>query len=107
LLWEKRYNGSISAETDSQAGYAHALVLDASGNVVVTGQSQSVIDVRGNAPYDYYTAKYAAANGELLWEKRYNAAANSADVAAAVAVDGSGNVAVTGYSHNERGLAEY
>ena len=41
--------------------------MDGNGNVFVTGYSFL------NPQYpDYYTAKYAAADGALLWEKRYN-----------------------------------
>jgi len=49
---------------------------------------------------DYYTAKYAAADGALLWEQRYNGPANNDDLAQAVAVDAKGNAVVTGYSLN-------
>jgi hypothetical protein len=59
--------------------------LDGSGNVVVTGDS---VNASGS---DSYTAKYAAADGVLLWEKRAPSRG-----AQAVAVDGSGNVLVTG-----------
>src|SRR5262245_47268578 len=83
LLWEKRYNG---------AAYAMAVAVDASGNVVVAGNSY------GTNSTDCYTAKYAAADGALLWEKRYNGPANRDDLATAVAVDGRGNVVVTGTS---------
>ena len=72
------------------------MAVDGSGNVVVTGSSGNGTDD------DYYTAKYAAADGALLWEKRYNGPANSDDCASAVAVDGSGNVVVTGYSYSGR-----
>ena len=91
LLWEKRYN---------DAYYAIAVALDANSNVVVTGASAVGIDSFGNSIRDYYTAKYAAADGALLWEKRYNGPANSFDEAHAVAVDANGNVVVTGYSYN-------
>ena len=83
LLWEKRYTGATNG-----GAYAHAVAVDANGNVLVTGNSEG----------DYYTAKYAAANGALLWEKRYNGPSGHFDDASAVAVDGSGNVVVTGYS---------
>jgi uncharacterized delta-60 repeat protein len=89
LLWEKRYNGPANS-----GDYAYAVAVDSSGNVVVTGSSHN-----GNNN-DYYTAKYAAADGALLWEKRYNSPENGEDSANAVAVDSSGNVVVTGYSHN-------
>lgn len=88
VLWERRYNGPADS-VDS----AVALALDASGNVVVTGHSRGT-----NGLLDYYTAKYAVADGALLWEHRYNGPANLEDSAQAVAVDGSGNVVVSGYS---------
>jgi len=95
LVWEKRYDGNGDAS-------ARAMAMDGSGNVVVTGFSE------GNSNnYDYYTAKYAAADGALLWEKRYNGPANNYDWAYAVAVDGSGNVVVTGASVNGIGYADY
>ena len=57
------------------------MAVDSSGNVVVTGYSEGA-----------YTAKYAAADGALLWEKRYSGYAR------AVAVDSSGNVVLAGSS---------
>ena len=50
--------------------------------------------------YGYYTAKYAAANGALLWENRHNGGYE----AMAMAVDGSGNVVVTGFSDGVKAL---
>jgi len=90
LLWEQRYNGPAGYD------FAAAMALDASGNVVVTGSSRNLPDFS----YDYYTAKYAAADGALLWEQRYNGPTNSLNFAAAVAVDDSANVVVTGSSWN-------
>jgi len=68
------------------------MAVDGSGNVVVTGSSNN------GTNDDYYTAKYAAADGALLWEKRYNGPVNGTDDAFAIAVDGNGNVVVTGES---------
>src|SRR5207249_4089855 len=59
--WVHRYNGPAN-RTDE----ARAVAMDASGNVVVAGYSSGSGD-----DSDYYTAKYAAADGALLWEKRY------------------------------------
>ena len=89
LLWEKGYSGSTNL-----GDFASALAVDGDGNVVVTGSSGNGIN------WDYYTAKYAAADGTLVWEKRYNdnGPADGTDQASAVAVDGSGNVVVTGSS---------
>src|SRR5258707_743992 len=53
--WVQRYNGPGNGDD-----HPWAVAVDASGNAVATGTSES----------SYYTAKYAAANGGLLWEKR-------------------------------------
>jgi outer membrane protein assembly factor BamB len=66
-------------------------VVDDSGNVVVAGSSSPA----GAWPYqDSYTAKYAASDGALLWEKRFNRSADGSDAGLAVAMDESGNVVV-------------
>ena len=90
LLWEQRYIGLGDWWSDEAA---IAVIVDSGGNVVVTGSSS----------YDYYTAKYAAADGALLWERPYNGPASSFDMAIALAVDGSGNVVVTGLSFSGNG----
>jgi hypothetical protein len=86
-LWTNRYNGPAN-------GYdrAIAIAVDGSGNVIVTGWSDG-----SGSGYDYATIKYSGA-GVPLWTNQYNGPANSNDTVVAVAVDGSGNVFVTGYS---------
>ena len=69
LLWEQRYNGPAN-----QADHANALVLDDAGNIVVTGDS-----VGQGSNSDYYTVKYAAGSGEVLWEARYNGRSKNDD----------------------------
>jgi len=88
-LWTKRYDGTANG-----ADWARAVAVDGNDNVVVTGYSAG----SGGTKRDYYTAKYAAADGVLLWEKRYNSIGNGDDVASDVVVDASGNVIVTGNS---------
>ena len=61
LLWEKRYNGPADRD---DIGYRVA--VDSAGNVFITGAS---FNASGTA--DYYTGKYAVADGTLLWERRY------------------------------------
>ncbi|HWN94628.1 MAG TPA: hypothetical protein VNT99_06330, partial [Methylomirabilota bacterium] len=97
LLWEKRYNGPANINDQ-----AVAVVVDGSGNVVVTGW---FVDTNLNA--DFYTAKYATENGSLLWERRYNGPANKHDFATSMAVDGIGNVIVTGTSDNGSNVDYY
>src|SRR5438552_15185073 len=62
--WVQRYNGPGNGLDG-----ANAVAVDGSGNVVVTGFSNS-----SERESDYYTAKYAAADGALLWEQGYNGA---------------------------------
>ena len=87
-LWAKVKNGAANSYD-----YAYALAVDGSGNVYVTGISYNGSD------YDYLTVAYDSAGTEL-WAKVKNGAANSDNRAYALAVDGSGNVYVTGYSYN-------
>ena len=94
LLWEHRYNGPAKGEN-----YPSALAVDGSGNVVVTGYSYN------GTNYDFYTAKYAAADGALLWEERFNAATDLSFLLSHVlALGPDGAVAVTGYSHGITGF---
>ncbi|MFC7671168.1 hypothetical protein ACFQT0_30060 [Hymenobacter humi] len=93
--------------TNQPRGWPNALALDAAGNVYVTGTAAS------GAPWDYdvisadyETFKYSA-NGERLWQARYNGPANLFDVAQALAVDASGNVYVTGVSDSGNGTTDY
>jgi PQQ-like domain len=97
LLWEQHYNGPTGGEDE-----ALALAVDEQGNVVVTGYSHG-----GESSFDYYTTKYAAKDGAVLWGRRYNGPDNSLDVARAVSVDRKGNVAVTGWSNNGNEYPEY
>ena len=66
--------------------------MDAAGNVVVMGHSDN-----SEGLADYYTAKYAAADGALLWEIRYPAAASSS-TPPCLALGPGGEVVVTGTS---------
>jgi hypothetical protein len=86
-LWTNRYNGPGNSND-----WAYGLVVDGSGDVVVTGSSYGV-----GSGYDYLTIKYSGA-GMPLWTNRYNGPLNREDRAEAVAVDSSGNVYVTGSS---------
>jgi len=85
--WVRRYNGPANGEDK-----AAALAVDHSGNVYVTGESPA-----SGTLSDFATIKYLS-TGDTAWVKRYNGTANGDDKARAAAVDGSGNVYVTGSS---------
>jgi uncharacterized delta-60 repeat protein len=87
-LWATRYNGSGASDE-----LPTSLALDGSGNVYVTGNTYS-----GNQG-DYLTLKYSPA-GQAQWVARYNGPASGYDLARDLAVDATGNVAVTGTSDN-------
>jgi hypothetical protein len=84
-LWTQRYIGP-GYGTD----LASAIKLDASGNIYITGYSQSASN------YDYATVKYNS-NGVQQWVIRYNGLGNGDDFAASLAVNQS-DIYVTGYS---------
>jgi len=87
--WVKIYNG-----LGNGGDFARAVAVDNSGNVYVTGWSTG----SGTGP-DYVTIKYAP-DGTEQWVRRYNGPGNGVDDAYAIAVDGSGNVYVTGQVWN-------
>lgn len=87
-VWTARYNGAAG-------GYdaAKGIGLDDAGNVYVAGNIKSSTD------NDYTTVKYDP-DGNQLWAKSYNGPGNGPDYVYGLAVDGSGNSYVTGFSRN-------
>ncbi len=86
LLWARTYNGTAHGDD-----IAHACAVDDSGNIYVTGESYN------GTSYDYLIVKYNA-NGDTLKTYRYNGPANGRDGALGCAIDGSGDIYVTGHS---------
>jgi len=86
LAWARHYaSGSIYDQPI-------AMAVDVSGNVYVTGTSYGPA-----TGADYTTVKYTSLGVEE-WVARFNGYASQHDIPAAIAVDGSGNVYVTGRS---------
>jgi hypothetical protein len=99
-LWSKRFGD------DGHYARGHAVVTDDDGGLVVTGKFGGEVDfgggplsVSGNA--DVFVVKLAA-DGTHLWSKRIGGA--DVDLGSDVAVDGAGNVVVTGQF---RGTADF
>ena len=96
LVWAKSMKGFSQ---DS----GRAVAVDNSGNVLLTGQTQGPIDLGGgsNLPYvsnpqfsNGFLAKYNAA-GAHVWSLAFGSAIGLSE-GLGIAVDGSGNVAITG-----------
>jgi hypothetical protein len=87
IQWVAVYAGSGGDDDEG-----HDIVVDDSGCVYVTGFTYS-----SATSSDWMTIKYDA-NGDTIWTARYNDPDSSADQATALALDGTGNVYVTGYA---------
>ena len=99
-LWAVYYNGPGNGEDRPVA-----IAVDRAGYVYVTGETYWNFITRS----DYATVKYDA-NGNQLWVARYDGARVSSpnDLPAAMALDGAGNVYVTGASgRNDYGTVKY
>ncbi|MCH8275038.1 MAG: SBBP repeat-containing protein [Armatimonadetes bacterium] len=85
-LWSRRYSGTVNARFNN----AWNIDVDGAGNVYVTGTS-----LGDNTGLDIATIKYDT-DGVELWVRRYNGAENGDEWAGGQALDGTGNVYVTG-----------
>jgi hypothetical protein len=93
-LWSTSFGGT---STDAVRGMA----VDGAGDVVLTGQFLNTISFGGAALTsagfeDIFLAKLSGAAGAHLWSKRFGSNATT-DAGYGVAVDSSGNVAMTGF----------
>jgi len=93
LRWERFYHGPGTGDDD---GYYVA--VDTADNVVVSGTSRNTA---GND--DWYTAKYSAADGTILWERRYDGPGHGDDSPHGISLDPVGNVVIAGWRRNASG----
>ncbi len=94
--WTARYDGPAHSEDG-----ASSIAMDNSGNIYVTGIGTGL-----NSSFDYTTIKYNP-SGTEEWVSVFNGTDNSEDWGCDVAVDGSDNVYVTGYSFNSSSSFDY
>jgi hypothetical protein len=87
-VWAMYYSGK-----GTSLNQATCMAVDEGGNVYVAGQSYTA------SGSDFATVKYAS-DGNPLWTNRYDGPVGQDDLVCALALDGFGNVFVTGYSLN-------
>ena len=86
-VWIRYYS-----DPAKQKDIAHDIKADAQGSVYVTGESY-----HSGSRYDYVTIKYDS-SGNSLWIAVYDGVGNFYDMAYGLALDGMGNVYITGQS---------
>ncbi len=87
LVWSRSYGAGNLNEP-------RAVAVDLAGDVYLTG-----VTFTATGKNDFYTARYRAADGTVVWEQVANSGGDNADTTADIAVDEAGDVYVTGYSH--------
>jgi hypothetical protein len=102
VLWKQTYAGPAGGDDRGLK-----VLIDSAGDAIVTGVSPGA-----NTGNDWFTAKYAKVTGAPLWGGnalgiRYNAAGNGDDVPAAIALDGSKNLYITGAGTRANGLTSF
>src|SRR3972149_5627432 len=103
--WIARYDAPPGNCLGCNYDYPIAIGVDGNGNGYVTGYV-----AMNNSGYtttvDYATVKYDA-SGNQVWVARYNGPGNKQDKPTALAVDGNGNVYVTGWSYGSFSDVDY
>jgi len=94
--WVQVYDGAISGNDELLE-----LVIDATSNVYVTGNTEA-----SAANYDFLTIKYNA-GGTQQWLRTYDGPAASGDYGKGITLDMNGNVIVTGYSFQTNQWFDY
>jgi len=87
-----RWETHLQPMTSSSMDVPLDQVMDALGNLYVTGKSEGQ-----ETSYDYLTVKYNS-SGIIQWTARYDGPYHGIDIPNAIAVDNAGNVFVTGMS---------
>ncbi len=92
----------VTAESVLPGGNgAVAVAFDGDENVIVTGKMG-----RGGNGEDFYTAKYSAADGGLIWSSIYDGPQHDGDSPYSISIDSENNVFVTGSSSGEGSIVD-
>ena len=96
-VWTQRWTSPIA----TYSAYAYSIAVDKQENVYVTGFMSD-----GLTDGEFVTLKYDS-TGNLQWSARYNGSPNSIDYSNCIAVDGSGNAYITGWSGGDNNLWDF
>lgn len=95
VMWARAFGGNATI-------ILGALAVSPAGDAYVTGRFRGTIDLGGAEPvvavgdtFDFFVARYAAADGALVWAKDYGGPAW--DAGTALDVTAEGDVVVAGY----------
>ena len=81
----------------SDTDYASGIATDSSGNVYVTGYTRGALEGNNAGVDDLFVVKYDSA-GDRKWTKQLGT--SSYDIAEGIATDSSGNIYLTGFTHD-------
>ena len=95
--WQSEFYTNIGGSNDFSLGCA--IAVDSSGNVYITGKTDSDLS-------DIIIAKYNGSLGTVLWQRKLSGA-SSTESGNGIAVDSSGNVYITGYTGTDIIIAKY
>ncbi len=85
ISWVRKFSGPPNSMVSPRK-----VITDGNGGVIVTGTSMAGL-------YDILTVKYSF-DGTLEWSKRYSTDLNYHDIPNSMAIDGDGNIYITGYT---------
>jgi len=89
--WLRKYDtDGNTLWTRTRPGRLHGVALDTTGNIYVCGS-----EYRESQSNNIYLGKYDG-DGNLIWSQTYDSPGHDSDVSSGVAVDGAGNVYITG-----------
>jgi hypothetical protein len=97
FLWAEQ----AMAVSASYSATAFGVAVDAGGNAVVVGSFSGSLDfgcgmISSTSTSDIFVARYSS-TGSCLWSKKLGSSSGTPATAYSVAVDGSGNIVVTGW----------